>query len=175
MAASTPHPNTLTCRSRPGSQRTSGVMPLNMSSDNRERNSTSPIKRKSGSAVSGQLLSDEKIVLATRPPALFAPTSTRPARPVTSSASPTQNPAASSNASRTTSTASVAAMPIVTRPAPRQATALPPCRRRRTSTRGRWRSASRRAPAQAPAARSRSAACTTGSTSEWGSDRRSGR
>src|SRR5690606_19515374 len=50
-AANTAQPRTLTWASRPGSRRTKGDRPVNMSSERRERNRISPIQMNMGSAV----------------------------------------------------------------------------------------------------------------------------
>ena len=50
-AAKMPEPITFTCSRRPGSRRTQGARPVNMSSDRRVRNRISPIQMNSGKAV----------------------------------------------------------------------------------------------------------------------------
>ena len=61
-AAKMPQPITLVCSSRPGTLFNHGAKPLNMSAVSLERNKISPIHKKSGKAVSVQLVVEPQMV-----------------------------------------------------------------------------------------------------------------
>src|SRR5215475_14393459 len=91
-AAKMVQPMMLVCNSLPGTRSSQGASPLNMSSDNRVRNSISPIQTKSGSAVSVHDEAVPQIVTAIASPAGRDEKSSMPIHATPASASPIHTP-----------------------------------------------------------------------------------
>ena len=91
-AAKIPQPKTLTCNSRPGRPFIQGARPVNMSSDNRDRNRISPIQINSGKAARAQELLAPQTVVASTEPTGASVKKTMPTMPAANRDSATHRP-----------------------------------------------------------------------------------